>query len=323
MPESLYDLLGVPEDATDAQLKRAYRVVAKTCHPDVNPDAEPGRFGRVAEAYEVLSDPSKRRLYDAARAAERRAARRGDAGASGAGNASAGHWTEFRERSRGGFGHGGGFAGGFDETYGNFHESEMRRRERLARDAERRREEERIWWAHEKEEATRASTRFRVNAARAEEKRAVRGRETSARVDVSPFVRGGSAPPPFRFRSGRRSSRASTHRNPRKPDLIIVPPTLAGSRDDDAASFLADETRGDLDRRGGGRRLRWVRGGGGRGMGGGARDAEGGGRARDGHGAGVAEGVRRCGNGRGETERAGMSPAGTIAGPPGAHRWGV
>ena len=79
MPESLYDLLGVPEDATDAQLKRAYRVVAKTCHPDVNPDAEPGRFGRVAEAYEVLSDPSKRRLYDAARAAERRAARRGSA----------------------------------------------------------------------------------------------------------------------------------------------------------------------------------------------------------------------------------------------------
>ena len=145
----------------------------------------------------MLSDPSKRRLYDAARAAERRAARRGDAGAPGAGNASAGHWTEFRERSRGGFGHGGGFAGGFDETYGNFHESEMRRRERLARDAERRREEERIWWAHEKEEATRASTRFRVNAARAEEKRAVRGRETSARVDVSPFARGGSAHPPL------------------------------------------------------------------------------------------------------------------------------
>jgi hypothetical protein len=121
----------------------------------------------------VLSDASKRRLYDSARAAERRAARRGDAGTS----AATGHWTEFRERSRGGF----GFGGGFEETYGNFHESEMRRRERLARDAERRREEERVWWAHEKEEATRASARFRVNAARAEEKRAVRVRETTAR----------------------------------------------------------------------------------------------------------------------------------------------
>ena len=65
MPESLYDLLGVPEDATDAQLKKAYRVAAKTCHPDVNPDAEPGRFGRVAEAYETLGDPARRRAYDA------------------------------------------------------------------------------------------------------------------------------------------------------------------------------------------------------------------------------------------------------------------
>lgn len=199
MPESLYDLLGVPEDATDAQLKKAYRVAAKTCHPDVNPDAEPGRFGRVAEAYEVLSDASKRRLYDSARAAERRAAARGgDAGASAAGNASAGHWTEFRERSRGGF----GFGGGFEETYGNFHESEMRRRERLARDAERRREEERVWWAHEKEEATRASARFRVDAARAEEKRAVRVRETTARN---------------RPRERRPSSRPSLRRERRSP----------------------------------------------------------------------------------------------------------
>ena len=69
---------------------------------------------------------------------------------------------------------------------------------------------------------------------------------------------------------------------------------LAGSRDDDAASSLADETRGDVDGRGGDCGVRRVRGGGGRGVGGGGRDAEGGGRARGGRGAGVAEGVRRC-----------------------------
>jgi curved DNA-binding protein CbpA len=71
---TLYALLDVPEDASDAEIKRAYRDAAKKYHPDLNPDAEPGRFARVSEAHEVLSDGSKRAAYDAALRAERDAA---------------------------------------------------------------------------------------------------------------------------------------------------------------------------------------------------------------------------------------------------------
>ena len=69
--ECLYDLLGVADDATDDELKRAYREAARLHHPDVNPDAEPGRFGAVSSAYDVLRDPARRRAYDATRAWER------------------------------------------------------------------------------------------------------------------------------------------------------------------------------------------------------------------------------------------------------------
>ena len=56
--ECLYDLLGVADDATDDELKRAYRDAARLHHPDVNPDAEPGRFSAVSSAYDVLRDPN-------------------------------------------------------------------------------------------------------------------------------------------------------------------------------------------------------------------------------------------------------------------------
>jgi molecular chaperone DnaJ len=61
-----YEVLGVDRNATQDQIKRAFRRLARKHHPDVNPEdpqAE-GRFREVAEAYEVLSDTDKRAQYD-------------------------------------------------------------------------------------------------------------------------------------------------------------------------------------------------------------------------------------------------------------------
>jgi molecular chaperone DnaJ len=61
-----YVVLGVARDATDAEVKKAFRRLARELHPDVNkedPDAE-SKFKEAAEAYEVLSDPEKRATYD-------------------------------------------------------------------------------------------------------------------------------------------------------------------------------------------------------------------------------------------------------------------
>lgn len=61
-----YGTLGVPRDASQADLKKAFRKLARKHHPDVNKgDAEAERrFKEVNEAYDVLSDPEKRKLYD-------------------------------------------------------------------------------------------------------------------------------------------------------------------------------------------------------------------------------------------------------------------
>ncbi len=65
MSQDLYETLGVARDADQDAIKKAYRRLARQLHPDVNPDPETQeRFKDVTRAYEVLSDPEKRRMYD-------------------------------------------------------------------------------------------------------------------------------------------------------------------------------------------------------------------------------------------------------------------
>lgn len=63
-----YVILGLAREATLADVKRAYRRLARRYHPDINPgdDTAAAIFRRVAEAYEILSDPKRRRQYDTA-----------------------------------------------------------------------------------------------------------------------------------------------------------------------------------------------------------------------------------------------------------------
>jgi molecular chaperone DnaJ len=65
-PRDPYDVLGVSRDASDQDVKKAFRKLARELHPDVNahdPDAEE-KFKEAAEAYEILSDPERRATYD-------------------------------------------------------------------------------------------------------------------------------------------------------------------------------------------------------------------------------------------------------------------
>ena len=61
-----YEVLGIARDADAGTIKKAYRKLAKKYHPDINPGdkAAEQKFKEATDAYNVLSDPEKRKLYD-------------------------------------------------------------------------------------------------------------------------------------------------------------------------------------------------------------------------------------------------------------------
>src|SRR6185295_1699667 len=61
-----YEVLGIPRNATQEEIKNAYRKAARKLHPDLNPNDKEAnkRFQQINEANEVLSDPEKRKKYD-------------------------------------------------------------------------------------------------------------------------------------------------------------------------------------------------------------------------------------------------------------------
>jgi len=67
MPKDYYQILGVAKNASDTEIKKAYRKLAMQYHPDRNPSNEKwanAKFKEINEAYAVLGDPQKRRQYD-------------------------------------------------------------------------------------------------------------------------------------------------------------------------------------------------------------------------------------------------------------------
>lgn len=98
-----YEVLGISRDASQADIKKAYRKLSKKYHPDLN--KEPGaeeKFKEVTEAYEVLSDEQKKANYDQYGSAD------GPQGFGG--GAGAGGYSDF----------GGGFGGGFEDIFSQF-----------------------------------------------------------------------------------------------------------------------------------------------------------------------------------------------------------
>ena len=110
-PKDLYEILGVNKNATDDELKKAYKKLAKKYHPDLNPDDKKGAEQKMKElnaAYDILKDPQKRAQYD----------QFGFAAFQGGGGARGGGFGGFEDIFNGGGG--GGFAFDMGDIFDTF-----------------------------------------------------------------------------------------------------------------------------------------------------------------------------------------------------------
>ncbi|TSB22011.1 molecular chaperone DnaJ [Streptomyces sp. NBC_01525] len=113
-----YKVLGVPKDATDAEIKKAYRKLARENHPDANTgdSGAEARFKEISEANDILGDPKRRKEYDEARALFGNGGfRPGPGGGGGSFNFDLG---DLFGGTQGQQGSGGGFGGGLGDVFG-------------------------------------------------------------------------------------------------------------------------------------------------------------------------------------------------------------
>src|SRR5688500_11714901 len=120
MDDDFYSVLGVSRSASQDDIQKAYRSLARKYHPDLNPDDKKAaeRFKKVQQAYEVLGDTEKRKKYDQFGSAYEQFGRGPWTGAGGGGGE--GQEVDWSQIFGGAGGSGGAMPGGFDDLLKQF-----------------------------------------------------------------------------------------------------------------------------------------------------------------------------------------------------------